>query len=215
MGREFIEAFDKWADSYDQSVSGESLEYRAVFANYEQILTAVADHAHGTVLEFGTGTGNLTLKLLEKGLTVYGVEPSAKMREQALRKITSLPIIDGDFLDFPRPAEPIETIVSSFAFHHLTNEEKDQALHLYQQLLPDHGRIVFADTLFDNALTKRKIILQARTKQYWGLLKDLQTEYYPLRSELYQLFRKNQFIPYFKQLNHFVWLIVAEKETRH
>ncbi|CAM3098830.1 class I SAM-dependent DNA methyltransferase [Sporolactobacillus spathodeae] len=213
MGREFISAFDKWADYYDQSVSGQSPEYREVFANYSDILEAVAEKARGKVLEFGTGTGNLTTKLLDHGLTVYGVEPSAKMREKAKEKISTIDVVDGDFLNFPPPKQPIDTIVSSFAFHHLTDEEKGRALGLYHRLLTDNGRIVFADTLYDNSLEKQRIFNWARTKGYLALLKDLQTEYYPLRGDLYRIFRTHGFIPYFKQLNQFVWLIIAEKEV--
>ena len=84
MGREFVEIFDEWVDSYDASVSGQDPEYRDVFDKYEDILNAVVDKSFGTIVEFGTGTGNLTAKLVEAGLEVVGVEPN-----DAMRKVTS------------------------------------------------------------------------------------------------------------------------------
>ncbi|MFT8310025.1 MAG: class I SAM-dependent methyltransferase [Sporolactobacillus sp.] len=212
MGREFIHTFEDWADDYDRSVSGGDLEYQEVFKDYDRILEEVAEHARGSVLEFGVGTGNLTQKLIKRGLDVSGIEPSEKMRQKAIEKIPQLNVSDGDFLDFPIPNHTINTIVSSFAFHHLTDDEKDQAIENYSRLLPFNGRIVFADTLFDSELEKKKVHRWANMNGYTHLLKDLRTEYYPLRGTLYTAFRKHHFVPYFKQLNRFAWLIVAEKK---
>lgn len=210
MGREFIHAFDQWADSYDQSVAGEDPEYREVFYNYDKILLEAAEQARGTVLEFGPGTGNLSRKLLARKLKVYGVEPSKNMRKIAAEKVPEMMLTDGDFLNFTVPGVPVDTIISSYAFHHLTNAEKETAIRNYASLLADNGRIVFADTLFDSEFAREQIQHEAKEKGYFNLLKDLQTEYYPLRKELYRIFRKYDFIPYFRQMNKYVWLIVAD-----
>ncbi|MCL1630455.1 class I SAM-dependent methyltransferase [Sporolactobacillus sp. CPB3-1] len=213
MGREFIHTFEQWADKYDQSVSGSDPEYREVFKDYEIILDEVAENARGAVLEFGVGTGNLTKKLIKNHWQITGIEPSEKMRRKALAKLPGLRLLDGDFLDFPKPDHQVDTIVSSFAFHHLTDAEKEQAIEIYSRLLSNNGRIVFADTLFGSEIEKKRIHRWAREHRYFHLLKDLQTEYYPLRGTLYRMFRKHHFIPYFKQLNEFAWLIVAEKNS--
>ncbi|WP_332237780.1 class I SAM-dependent methyltransferase [Sporolactobacillus sp. KGMB 08714] len=211
MGREFIETFERWADHYDRSVHGGSPEYREVFRDYDSILEEVAKQAEGTVLEFGTGTGNLSTKLLDAGLTVFGVEPSEKMRSKAHDKLPDLKLFDGDFLDFPVPDRPVDTIVSSYAFHHLTDEEKGDAITKYNRLLPVHGKIVFADTLFENEVAKRQIWHWAGTQGFADLLKDLQTEYYSLLPVLDQVLRERHFAANFRQLNKFVWLMIAEK----
>lgn len=212
MGREFIHAFDQWADSYDQSVAGKDPEYREVFYNYDKILSEVAEQGRGTVLEFGPGTGNLSRKLLARGFKVYGIEPSKNMRKIAAEKVPEMILTDGDFLSFKVPDVPVDTITSSYAFHHLRHEEKELAIRNYASLLAGNGRIVFADTLFDSEFARRQIQHEAKEKGFFNLLKDLQTEYYPLRKELYGLFRKYGFIPYFRQMNKYVWLIVADKE---
>ena len=100
MGREFIDIFDGWIDSYDASVAGKDPEYRDVFEGYNEILAEVADKSFGTVLEFGTGTGNLTAKLVDNGLTVIGIEPNEAMRKFSSERFPTLKIIDGDLLDF-------------------------------------------------------------------------------------------------------------------
>lgn len=64
MGTEFNGLFDEWAHTYDSFVQGEDIQYKEVFAHYEDILEDVVNKSFGNVLEFGVGTGNLTNKLL-------------------------------------------------------------------------------------------------------------------------------------------------------
>ncbi|WP_226038240.1 class I SAM-dependent DNA methyltransferase [Aquibacillus saliphilus] len=212
MGREFIDLFDKWAISYDEAVTGKDPEYRAVFENYDTILTEVTNHAEGNVLEFGVGTGNLSQKLLDAGHHVIGIEPSVAMRDAAKAKHPNLIVKDGDFLAFPQLDMPIFTIVSTFAFHHLTDEEKDKAIKAFSVLLPSNGKIVFADTAYENKETKERIFNKAKEQGYNDLLYDLTTEYYPMIDTLRTLFEKNGFYVTFKQMNDFAWLIVAERQ---
>ncbi|MBM7571607.1 class I SAM-dependent DNA methyltransferase [Aquibacillus albus] len=212
MGREFVDLFDKWATSYDDTVSGHDQQYRDVFDKYDTILTEVTNHAEGNVLEFGVGTGNLSEKLLKAGHHVIGIEPSRAMREAAALKHPSLIIKDGDFLSYPKLEEPIFTIVSTFAFHHLTDEEKGIAIKGFYDLLPPNGKVVFADTAFESEIAKKQIIQEAKDHGYNDLVYDLTTEYYPMVGTLQTLFEENGFYVTFKQMNKFAWLIVAEKE---
>ena len=45
MGREFLHVFEEWANTYDDTVMGNDLEYREVFRNYESILQEVLNLA--------------------------------------------------------------------------------------------------------------------------------------------------------------------------
>src|SRR5690606_847371 len=157
MGREFVGIFDEWVHTYDDSVSGKDEEYKDVFVNYNEILQAVADEAIGPVVEFGVGTGNLTVKLLHRGLEVVGIEPNQAMREVVAEKLKDLIVIDGDFLEFETEIRP-QSFVSSYAFHHLTDAEKAQAFQLYAEQLPAGGKVVFADTLFASEAANKEII---------------------------------------------------------
>ena len=136
MGREFIDIFDDWIHSYDASVAGDDPEYRDVFLGYENILNTVANEAFGTVLEFGTGTGNLTSKLVDRGLEIIGIEPNDVMRQMTATRFPSTEITDGDLLDFETKGVPIQSIVSTYVFHHLTDIEKSVALKKYASILP-------------------------------------------------------------------------------
>lgn len=210
MGREFVDLFDRWADNYDDTVAGFDEEYQAVFQNYDQILKEVAERATGHVLEFGVGTGNLSAKLLSKTDQYTGIEPSEKMREIAEKKV-GVPIFNGDFMSFPEPKTNVDTIVSSYAFHHLTHKEKNEAVAKYHQLLSKSGKVIFADTVFLNEAAKNAMIIDAKAKQYVNLAEDLLTEYYPTVAELTEIFEKNNFRVSFKKLNEFVWLFEGIK----
>ncbi|MFB4167046.1 class I SAM-dependent DNA methyltransferase [Virgibacillus sp. JSM 102003] len=212
MGREFLGVFDQWADSYDESVAGVDPQYKAVFENYDVILNEVTKCAFGNVLEFGVGTGNLSKKLMESGYRVTGIEPSQTMRRKASEKLPELPLYEGDFIDFPDLSKPVHTVVSTYAFHHLTDKEKDVAVQQFARILPSMGKIVFADTVFESIEYKEIMINKAYKQGFTDLAEDLQREYYTTVGELQRIFTANGFHVKFEQMNDFVWLIIAVKK---
>lgn len=211
MGKEFIELFENWADSYDDSVSGHDPEYKEVFKHYDHILNEVAKRSFGHVLEFGPGTGNLTSKLLESGLKVTGVEPSPSMRKIAAEKLGGrAKIIDGDFLQFP--ADNYHTIASTYAFHHLTDTEKVGALTTYGKILAPGGKIVFADTMYESEEAYKKAIEDAMKNKFYNLAEDLQREYYTTIPFLKTSTVDQGFSVSFERYNDFVWIMECVKE---
>ncbi|UTR11043.1 class I SAM-dependent methyltransferase [Evansella sp. LMS18] len=215
MGREFVDLFNRWAETYDSTVAGMDEEYKDVFENYGQILQEVARRVNGHVIEFGTGTGNLTEFLAAKAETVMGVEPSDKMREAANRKLKETEVVEGDFLVFPEPEHPVDAIVSSYAFHHLTDEEKGKAAAIYADILKTGGKVVFADTMFMNEDRKQEIIQDAQRRQFFNLAEDLQTEYYTTLPVMASIFEDAGFEVSFTSMNKFVWILEAVKRENH
>ncbi len=211
MGREFVEIFDEWVDSYDASVSGQDPEYRDVFEKYEEILSGVANKSFGTVVEFGTGTGNLTAKLIDEGHKVIGIEPNDAMRAVTAKRFPNLVLIDGDLLDFEAP-QKVDTFVSSYVFHHLKDNEKENALSTYANILPVGGKIVFADTVFTSEEAKQAQILKERARGFNNVADDLEREYYTTIPALTKSFEKAGFDVQFEQMNDFVWLMDATKK---
>jgi putative AdoMet-dependent methyltransferase len=211
MGREFLEAFEEWAEYYDATVTNHDNEYREVFKNYEQILDRVARYSKGHVLEFGVGTGNLTVRLLKAGLEVTGIEPSPAMRGKAIAKLHGQTnIVDGDFLDF-QIEKPVDTVVSTYAFHHLTDEEKQKAIRVYSKLLHQGGKIVFADTMYQSKEAHQQAIQDAKDAGLLKLATDLATEYYTTIPFLQDVLEQNGFQASFERCNQFVWIVEAEK----
>lgn len=213
MGREFIPIFKEWANTYDATVNGEDPEYQEVFRYYPDLLAEIAEKSSAFVLEFGSGTGNLTLALVERGKQVIAIEPSEDMRKVAQKKpaLREVAFLDGDMEAFPMLSDPIDTIVSSYVFHHLNEEEKQRAIAKYAALLPVGGKVIFGDTMFLSLDQKTATISQAIEDGYLQLSADLQREYYPLIPDIDRYFRQHGFRSRFKQINAFVWLIEAIK----
>lgn len=212
MGNEFVELFDEWADTYDQSVAGPDIEYKEVFYKYHSVLKEVAKRALGHVLEFGPGTGNLTLELLKNNLTVTAVEPSPGMRIKAMEKLKNRAlIVEGDFLNFQLDST-IQSIVSTYAFHHLTDDEKAAALAIYSNMLPEGGKIIFADTMFESKEAYYQTIRGAKEKGFHRLAEDLQSEYYTTLPVFKKLMNENNFSVTFERVNNFVWIMEGAKK---
>lgn len=211
MGREFVEIFDEWADSYDASVSGKDPEYRDVFDKYEEILEAVSEKSFGTVVEFGTGTGNLTAKLIDAGYNVIGIEPNDAMRNVTKERFPELELMDGDLLAFEAP-DKVDTFVSTYVFHHLTDDEKGTALKKYASLLSTGGKVVFADTVFITEDAKQAQIDKERARGYNNVADDLEREYYTTIPVLSEAFENAGFEVRFDRMNDYVWLMDATKK---
>ena len=211
MGREFVEIFDEWVESYDASVSGQDPQYRDVFDRYEEILTAVTDISFGTVVEFGTGTGNLTAKLLEASYNVIGIEPNEAMRKVTAERFPNMTLLDGDLMTFDAPKQ-IDTFVSTYVFHHLTDDEKGKALQKYASLLSKGGKVVFADTVFITEEAKQAQIKKERTRGYNNVADDLEREYYTTIPVLNEAFENAGFEAKFDRMNDYVWLMEATKK---
>jgi len=211
MGREFVEIFDEWVESYDASVTGQDPEYRDVFEKYEEILSAVTEKSFGTVVEFGTGTGNLTAKLIEAGYKVTGIEPNEAMRKVTGERFPEISVIDGDLLEFDAP-QNIDTFVSTYVFHHLTDAEKVKAIKKYASLLSKGGKVVFADTVFTTEEAKQAQIDKERSRGFNNVADDLEREYYTTIPVLTEAFENAGFEVRFDRMNDFVWLMDATKK---
>ncbi|WP_101846389.1 class I SAM-dependent DNA methyltransferase [Halobacillus sp. Marseille-P3879] len=211
MGIEFVDLFNQWASSYDDTVSGSDPEYKEVFEGYEDMLQELADLSISPVLEFGVGTANLTQKMVAQHKVVVGIEPSEEMRRIANVKCPEAAVYSGDFLHFPTLQMPIRSIVSSFAFHHLNEQEKRLALKEYCDKLEPNGEIIFIDTLFKDENYKQQLIDEAEHNGFMNLAQDLREEYYPYLKDLEQMFQQSGFEVTFKPMNKFAWLIRARK----
>ncbi|MBB6215217.1 ubiquinone/menaquinone biosynthesis C-methylase UbiE [Anaerosolibacter carboniphilus] len=211
--QDFNSLFDVWASSYDETVYGDDNEYSEVFLGYDKILDYICQGVkdrEGTVLEIGVGTGNLTKLLHEHGLNVIGIEPSQEMRKIAQSKLPSVKILDGHFLSIP-VEDKVDAIVTSYAFHHLTLDEKREALRYLDGLLHKNGKIIIADTMFESKAYKENLLEYVKACGTLNLLKDLNSEYYEYLDDLRQLLGEMNYTYETVKMNKYVWIISAIK----
>lgn len=137
--------FDEKADEYDD---GGSPEYRACVQH-------VVEHARdalGTddvVLDLGTGTGAIALRLADDAGRVVGRDVSEGMLAEAREKAHAAGHENVEFGEgrFREPAvdADIDVVVSNFAMHHLSDPEKREAIGAVADLGP--RRFVLGDVM--------------------------------------------------------------------
>ncbi len=108
--------------------------------------------------------------------------------------------------------EIVNTIVSTYAFHHLTDEEKKIAFSKYGKILAKGDKIVFADTMFLTQDTYNDTINSAKKNGFHNLAEDLLREHYTTIPVFESIASDTGFTVQFERCNDFVWLLEATKE---
>jgi cyclopropane fatty-acyl-phospholipid synthase-like methyltransferase len=142
--------FDEAAATYDDQ-QNDTREYRACVSLVVESAQAALDE-DATVLDLGCGTGAIGLSLAADAGRVLGRDISDGMLEQAREKATEAGLSNVEFGEgrFRAPNVPddvdVDVVVSNFAMHHLSDDEKREALAAIAALEPD--RFVLGDVLF-------------------------------------------------------------------
>ena len=153
------EEFDDWAETYDVSVSNGQFP----FLGYQQVLAkmvALAEVRPGmSVLDLGTGTGNLAVGFARMGCELWCTDFSAAMLDQARLKLPNAHSVLHDLrADLPAGwNRPFDRIVSAYVFHHFELEEKVRILRKLLPRLAPGGRMVIGDITFRNQAALEKV----------------------------------------------------------
>ena len=151
---------DSEAADYDQDVRSESDPIRV---GYRDVLLWTIKEAQiqpvSRVLELGSGTGNLS-QLITSCAELVAVDVSEKMEAIARSKLSHLSsrrFIKADILEvFAHRLGLFDVVISTYAIHHLVDQEKQRLFELvFTSLLPG-GRAVFGDLMVQNAEQKQE-----------------------------------------------------------
>lgn len=166
------QGFNLWADNYDQTVQVSEENNQYPFAGYKNILNSifneVMQNEHARVLDIGFGTGVLTSKLYENGHQIDGVDFSTRMIAIAKSKMPNANLVEWDISKGLPPeimVEKYDFIISTYALHHLTDEEKTPFIMNLLSLLKTDGKILIGDIAFET----REKLEQCRRESidYW------------------------------------------------
>jgi putative AdoMet-dependent methyltransferase len=165
--------FDDWAETYDASVSVDQFPFFGYWDVLRRITALAEPLSDLSVLDLGTGTGNLALRFASLGCHLGCIDFSAPMLEKAHQKLPTAHFILHDLRgDWPTELNrPFDRIVSAYVFHHFSLDQKVSILRGLLPYLNPNGRIIIGDIAFQNtaALEKMKITVGDEWEQefYW------------------------------------------------
>ena len=117
----------------------------------EQLVLESGILPHHRVLDFGCGTGSLTLQIKERYPTaqVMGLDIDERIlrlaESKARARKRAVIWYHGALADLAAEIAPVDRIVSSLVFHHLTTSEKRETLRQLVSILAPDGEIHIAD----------------------------------------------------------------------
>ncbi len=151
------EKFDAYAGSYEAlhkasvASSGEDPSY---FHDYKIACLERRALLDGPVLDYGCGTGNLTMRLVGKAPEVHGYDPSPESRAEAAARSEGAVIHERvETL----PQSHFETAILSGVLHHVPPAERGAVLSVVRRSLRPGGRIVVFEHNPLNPLTLRAV----------------------------------------------------------
>jgi putative AdoMet-dependent methyltransferase len=141
--------FDALAEGYD-AVQG---RFRNIQGEIREILEFLDLTADQTVLEIGTGTGELAIAAARQCAKVYAVDLSAGMlrfakRKAASRGVANVDFLHGGFLTYHHLGTPLDAIISQLALHHLPDFWQQVALMRMAGMLKEGGKLCLMDMVY-------------------------------------------------------------------
>ncbi|WP_102262377.1 class I SAM-dependent methyltransferase [Mesobacillus jeotgali] len=166
------QGFNLWADGYDKTVQVSEENGVYPFAGYREILNTIFNEVmemeNSRVLDIGFGTGVLTARLYENGHHIDGIDFSQRMIALAQPKMPNANLLEWDIAN-GLPAEvkgkQYDYIVSTYALHHLTDEDKVLFIKGLLPLLSEDGKILIGDIAFQ---TRQQLeACKNDSKEFW------------------------------------------------
>jgi len=135
-------------------------------------------HEDYQVLEVGAGTGRISQNLIDTVQSVWIVDPSVKMLQEARNRYPRLKVLKSYAEDLPFPANCFDLVISYDSFHHWDHHQT--AINELYRVTKAGGRCIIAEI---NPLHRRGYFIKLmeevfRMKSIFFSPKDLETQLY-------------------------------------
>ncbi|MFE1626816.1 MerR family transcriptional regulator [Brevibacillus reuszeri] len=209
---------DRWnfnhiADKYDELVTRDHDGFNThAFYNeiLDQVVKAVAPRSGEFGLDAGTGTGNLASRFSKKGVHMSGFDQSPQMLLQCRRKSPEVETKLGTFFAFPFLENDFDFVATSYALHHLTDDQKQLALAECRRVLKPGGRLIIADLMFVDQDHRSSHLDHLRRQGDDEAISQILDRCYADRSRMLAELDSLGFVTEVKQLTTYVHLIWAK-----
>jgi putative AdoMet-dependent methyltransferase len=119
--------------------------------------------------------------------------------------------VQADLLEYFEDAPVFDAIVSTYAIHHLTEDEKPILFEsIYHSLRPG-GVAVFGDLMFADAAAMQELIKKYRQEGRLGLVADFDEEFFWFVDQATDILTMLGFETEVKRFSDLSWGIVARK----
>ncbi|MFY0543311.1 methyltransferase domain-containing protein [Brevibacillus sp. H7] len=204
--------FNQIAPVYDELVLREREGFHP-HEGYDQVLAevvaAIDPQPSETGLDAGTGTGNLARCFTEKGVAMCAFDQSPEMLKRCQQKNPQVETKLGTFFAFPYLENRFDFVVSSYALHHLTDDQKCLALGECKRVLKPTGKLAVADFMFCDERHRQAHYDELRRSGNTEAICHIEDEFYADRSRLIAELQRLGFQTETRQLNTYVHLILA------
>lgn len=204
--------YDRRAVTHDDRVSGSEdgfSIYRDYAETLERMVQMIGPREGEYGLDLGTGTGNLAGRFLRKGNRMAAVDQSKEMLKQCQRKFPALTTKLGNLLSVPFLDHQFDFLVTSFALHHLTDEQKVVALAEMKRVLKPHGRICIADLMFADNQKRLNHLKQLQCDGKTEQLRLLSEFHFTELSQFIPLLEEHGYLTKHQQINELLHIVYA------
>lgn len=192
--------FDSTASQYDSSFDG-----KFVRGMYQAVLNRVLALKPEVVLDLGCGNGTILLQMKDYGVSLYGVDLSSNMVQEARKRLgESAEVRVGDAAELPYSDNQFDLVICNASFHHYP--EPDQCLEEIRRVLKPEGTLVLGDPTAPSGIIKplNWLLHQGRTGDFhiYG------------KNEICGLLTAHGFcVTYWEKINYKSFVLTARKDA--
>jgi DNA-binding transcriptional MerR regulator len=220
--------FDGRAGSFDEMLLGNQVEQSNSIYHSTSALATNGNHLYNSALQriserispapgefgldIGTGTGNLAGRLLNLGAKMSGIDQSKEMLRKCSTKYPQLELKLGNVLAIPYLDAQFDFIVSSFALHHFTDDQRPLIWEGMLRVLKPGGRMCVADYMIGSETERGSLEDRlASFRQELPLLHN-HTELYANLAHMELWFMKRGYPISIETLNSLLHIVYVEKK---
>jgi putative AdoMet-dependent methyltransferase len=168
-------------DIYDSSHA----DFRNIEAESIKVLDSLEIKTSDVLIDFGSGTGTLAIQAARRCTRVYAIDVSQAMIDHAKAKAarvgtSNITFYHAGFLTYEHKDPPVDTVVTTFAFHHLPDFWKGIALKRMNSMLKPRGQLYIHDVILEetNALENIAALIEKQAAAGGEFLREDAEEHF-------------------------------------